>query len=71
MVDRVEQRFQLTPKRFMGDTAYGTTAMLAWMVEHKGIEPHVPVWERWQRNDQTLSSSEFKWNEDLDEYRCP
>jgi hypothetical protein len=29
------------------------------------------VWERWQRNDQTLSSSEFQWNEDLDEYRCP
>ena len=71
MVDRVEQRFQLTPKRFIGDTAYGTASMLAWMVEHKGIEPHVPVWERWQRNDQTLSSSEFQWNEDLDEYRCP
>jgi transposase len=71
MVDRVEQRFQLTPKRFIGDTAYGTASMLAWMVEHKGIEPHVPVWERWQRNDQTLSSSEFQWHEDLDEYRCP
>ena len=71
MVDRVEQRFQLTPKRFIGDTAYGTAPMLAWMVEHKGIEPHVPVWEKWQRNDQTISSSEFQWNEELDEYRCP
>jgi transposase len=71
MVDRVEQRFQLTPKRFIGDTAYGTASMLAWMVEHKGIEPHVPVWERWQRNDHTLSSSEFQWNEESDEYRCP
>jgi hypothetical protein len=28
MVDRVEQRFQLTPKRFIGDTAYGTASML-------------------------------------------
>jgi hypothetical protein len=71
MVDRVEERFQLTPERFIGDTAYGTASMLAWMVEAKGIEPHVPVWERWQRNDQTLSSSEFQWDEQADEYRCP
>ena len=71
MVDRVEQRFQLTPERLIGDTAYGTASMLAWIVEAKGIEPHVPVWERWQRNDQTRPSSEFQWNEQADEYRCP
>jgi transposase len=71
MVDRVEERFQLTPERLIGDTAYGTASMLAWIVEAKGIEPHVPVWERWQRNDQTLSSSDFQWNEQADEYRCP
>jgi transposase len=71
MVDRVEDRFHLTPERLIGDTAYGTASMLAWMVEAKGIEPHVPVWERWQRNDQTLSSSEFQWDEQADEYRCP
>jgi transposase len=71
MVDRVEERFQLTPERLIGDTAYGTASMLAWMVEAKGIEPHVPVWERWQRNDLTLSSSEFQWDEQADEYRCP
>ena len=41
------------------------------MVDHKGIEPHVPVWERWQRNDDTLPSSEFRWSEQADEYRCP
>jgi transposase len=71
MVERVEERFHLTPERLIGDTAYGTAPMLAWMVEDKGIEPHVPVWERWQRNDQTLSSSEFQWDEQADEYRCP
>ena len=71
MVDRVEQRFELTPERLIGDTAYGTASMLAWMVEDKGIEPHVPVWERWQRNDDTLPSSEFQWNEQAEEYRCP
>jgi len=71
MVDRVEERFHLTPERLIGDTAYGTAPMLAWMVEDKGIEPHVPVWDRTQRNDETLSSREFQWNEQADEYRCP
>jgi len=71
MVDRVEERFDLTPERLIGDTAYGTAPMLAWMVEDKRIEPHVPVWDRTQRTDETLSSSEFQWNEQADEYRCP
>src|SRR5499425_3209917 len=71
MIDRVEQRFALIPERLIGDTAYGSAPMLAWMVETKGIEPHVPVWERWQRNDNTLSSSEFRWDEQANEYRCP
>ena len=71
MVERVEERFDLTPERLIGDTAYGTAPMLAWMVEDKGIEPHVPVWDKTQRNDETLSSSDFQWNEQADEYRCP
>ena len=71
MVNRVEERFELTPERLIGDTAYGTAPMLAWMVEDKGIAPHVPVWDRTQRDDETLSSSDFQWNEQADEYRCP
>ena len=53
MVDRVEQRFQLKPRRLVGDTAYGTAPMLAWMVEQKHIDPHVPVWEKSGRKDDT------------------
>jgi uncharacterized protein (UPF0179 family) len=71
MVDRVEQRFNLKPKRLVGDTAYGTGAMLGWMVEEKGIEPHVPVWQRPPRNDGTFPNSDFNWIEQSDEYRCP
>jgi len=71
MVDRVEERFKLVPERLIGDTAYGTASMLGWMVEDKGIEPHVPLWDKTQRNDNTLSSSEFQWNEQAYEYRCP
>jgi transposase len=71
MIDRVEARFDLKPKRLIGDMAYGTAPMLAWMVEDKGIDPHVPVWDKTQRRDDTFSSSDFKWNEKADEYRCP
>lgn len=71
MIDRVEERFEITPKHLIGDTAYGTAAMLGWMVDEKAIEPHVPVWERAERNDGTLSRSDFQWDATADEYRCP
>ena len=34
-------------------------------------EPHVSVWDKTQRHDETLSSSDFHWDEQADEYRCP
>jgi len=48
MVDRVEDRFGIKPKRLIGDTAYGTAAMLNWIVEIKQIEPHTPVWQKYE-----------------------
>jgi len=71
MVERVEANFDLTPARLIGDTAYGAAPMLAWMVEEKAIEPHVPVWDKTERKDGTLSRSDFEWNEQANEYRCP
>lgn len=71
MVDRVEQRFNLKPSRLAGDTAYGTGAMLAWMVQEKAIDPHVPVWQRQARSDGTFPNSDFRWNEQANEYLCP
>jgi transposase len=70
MVERVEARFDLKPHHLIGDTAYGTSELLGWMVE-KQIEPHVPVWDKSERSDGTLSSSDFVWNAEADEYRCP
>jgi hypothetical protein len=71
MIDRVEERFQMKPDRLVGDTAYGTASLLGWMVEEKDIEPHVPVWDKTQRKDETFSSSDFEWNTAANEYRCP
>jgi len=71
MIDRVEERFELKPKRLIGDTAYGSAAMLSWLVDQKQIEPYIPVWDKTQRTDDSLSSSAFQWDEQRDEYRCP
>jgi len=71
MIERVEARFDLKPQRLIGDMAYGNAELLGWMVNDKGIAPHVPVWDKTQRDDGTLSSSDFQWDEQADEYRCP
>ena len=71
MVDRVEEQFGLKPDRLIGDTVYGAAPMLSWLVEEKGIEPHIPVWDKSERHDGTFSRSDFQWDEAADEYRCP
>jgi hypothetical protein len=38
-IECVEATFALKPERLIGEMAYGTAAILAWMVEDKGIEP--------------------------------
>ena len=71
MIDRVEAEFNLKPTRLIGDMAYGAAKLLDWMINEKAIEPHVPVWDKTQRKDATLSSSDFEWDELADEFRCP
>ena len=71
MIDRVEARFGIKVQRLIGDTAYGAASMLGWLVEEKCIEPHVPVWDMSKRKDGTFSRSDFEWDGQLKEYRCP
>jgi len=71
MIERVAERHEITPQRLIGDTAYGTGPMLEWLVQDKGIEPHVPVLEKTERNDGTFSVTDFRWDEQANEYRCP
>ncbi len=71
MIDRVEERFDVKPRRLVGDTAYGTAPLLGWMVEDKQIAPHVPVWDKTARKDGSLSISEFQWEPERNVYVCP
>jgi len=71
MLERVECRLGIKPSHLIADTAYGTGPMLGWLVDDKQIEPHIPVWDKTEREDGTFSRSDFTWDERADEYHCP
>ncbi|WAC47789.1 IS1182 family transposase [Asticcacaulis sp. SL142] len=71
MIDRVDERFGLYPERPAADTAYGSAEMLGWLVYEKGIEPHIPVFDKSQREDGTFSRADFVYDHENDLYRCP
>ncbi len=45
--------------------------MLGWLVQDKRIEPHIPVWDKAERQDGTLSRSDFVFDAKNDRYTCP
>jgi IS5 family transposase len=71
MIDRVEEKFSIKPRRLVGDTNYGVAAMLGWLVDIKGIAPHVPVWDKSEHRDGTFSRSDFIFDTDNNRYVCP
>jgi hypothetical protein len=70
-LDRTEGRFNLKPKRLAADTAYGTGKFLGWLVKKKKITPHIPVWEKSDRQDGIFSRSDFRWDRKRGAYICP
>src|SRR5207237_1315542 len=59
MIDRTQEHFGLWPGRLAGDAGYGSAENLAWLVHERGIEPHIPVFDKSQRTDGTLSRHDF------------
>ncbi len=71
MIDRTKDRFDLYPARLAGDSGYGSAEMLGWLVHEKGIEPHVPVFDKSARKDGTFSREDFTYDPEGDVYHCP
>src|SRR5882762_711196 len=71
MIERTEERFGLKPERLVGDTAYGSAANLNWLVNEKGIAPHIPVIDKSKREDGTFSREDFTFYEEGNIYICP
>ena len=70
MIERTEERLDLKPDRLVADTAYGTGKFLGWLVT-AGITPHIPVWDKGNRDDGTFSRRDFTFDKKKNEYRCP
>ena len=70
MIERTEERFALKPKHIAGDVAYGTGEMLGWLVDHD-IDPHIPVWDKSERDHGTFSRADFTYDDERDVYFCP
>jgi transposase len=71
MVERSFEGFDLYPEKLIGDTAYGTAEMLDWLVNERGIEPHIPVFDKSRRTDGTFSRDDFAYDHKRDCYICP
>jgi hypothetical protein len=71
MIDRTMDRFDLYPARLAGDSGYGSAEMLGWLVHEKGIEPHIPVFDKSARKDGTFSREDFTYDHEGDVYHCP
>ncbi len=70
MIDRAGNRLGLRPRRLAADTAYGAAAVLKWLMD-RGIEPHIPVWDKSRRDDGTFSRADFIYDKGRDLYVCP
>jgi transposase len=71
MIERSLEHFDLYPERLIGDSAYGAAEMLNWLVQDRGIEPHIPVFDKSQRTDGTFSRDDFAYDHATDTYQCP
>ena len=45
--------------------------MLEWLVHERGIEPHIPVFDKSKRTDGTFSRQDFTYDHQGDVYVCP
>jgi transposase len=71
MIERTEERFGLKPERLAADTAYGSAPTLDWLVNEKGIAPHIPVIDKSKREDGTFSREDFTFDKERNIYICP
>jgi transposase len=71
MIERTADRFDLKPERLAADSAYGSAPSLDWLVETKGIAPHIPVFDKSNRDDGTFSRSDFQFDDVNNVYTCP
>jgi hypothetical protein len=71
MLDRTNDIFGIHPERMIADTAYGMGPLLEWLVQERGIAPHIPVVDKSGRTDGTFERADFSYDDGNDLYVCP
>lgn len=71
MIERTQDRFGTWPAKLVADAGYGSAENLAWLVHERGIEPHIPVFDKSARRDGSFSRSDFAYDHERDLYTCP
>lgn len=59
MTDRVSDTFGVNPERLIADTAYGQGEMLDWLLQQRGIAPHIPVIDKSGHKDDIFERAAF------------
>jgi hypothetical protein len=62
MLDRTAEQFEVAPPRLVADAGYGSAEMIGWLVDERGIEPHVKLMDKSERTDGALSRSDFAFD---------
>jgi hypothetical protein len=62
MLDRTAEQFDIQHSRLCTDAGYGSAEMLGWLVDERGIEPHVKVFDKSERTDGTFSRGDFSYH---------
>src|SRR5215207_1293366 len=70
MIARVAGRYDLSPKRLAGDTAYGTGRLLRWLTD-RDITPHIPVWDKSRQTSGRFTRDDFSYDKERNVYLCP
>ena len=71
MLDRTAEQFDVAPSRLVADVGYGSAEMIGWLVDERGIVPTVKVFDKSERTDGALSSSDFAFDPEGNRYVCP
>ena len=71
MLDRTAEQFDVAPSRLVADAGYGSAEMIGWLVDERGIEPHVKLMDKSERTDGALSRSDFVFDAENNTYVCP
>src|ERR1700733_1729256 len=71
MLDRTAEQFAVAPSRLVADAGYGSAEMIGWLVDERGIEPHVKLMDKSERTDGTFSRGDFAFDPGGNLYVCP